>query len=102
MGGKTKSDQIRALYAELKGTVPEHKIMAAIAERIGCTRTYARVVARQRGDGTSAADKRYRAQDHVRERYRVRYGKDTPYRARLLAQQRETYRKRRGPAVESV
>ena len=104
MGGTTKSDQIRALYAELRGHVPEDQIMAAIAAKVGCSTTYARVVARQRGEGVSEADRRYRPT--ARKLRRDRYRRDTEYRAKLLESMRawyhKNYRKKRSAPAESV
>lgn len=50
----TKSERIRALYAKGKLTI------AQIAKRVGCSDAYVRVVARQRKDGESAADRKWR------------------------------------------
>lgn len=70
----TKADQIRRLYA--RGLSPQE-----IAKRVGCHDAYVRVVARQRANGKSVADRAYLAKaysiypkDHfnrlAREEYR--------------------------------
>lgn len=56
----TKARLILDLYSQLSGTMPEHKLPAVIADRIGTTDSYVRTVARQRkGRGACEAEIRY-------------------------------------------
>lgn len=51
----TKADRIRSLYAEGRYTTGE------IADLVGCLASYVRVCARQRVDGLSVIDRKYRS-----------------------------------------
>ena len=62
---ESKAARIRELYAAgMK--------LRAIAAEVGCRVEYARTCARQRQNGMSDIDKRYRAKPHVAERMRER------------------------------
>jgi hypothetical protein len=57
----SKKTIILELYAQMVGTMPEHNLPKAIAERVGTTDSYVRTVARQRmGRGSCEAERRYR------------------------------------------
>jgi len=82
----TKKERIRALYE--MGIPPK-----VIAETVGCHRDYVRVAARQRANGPSASDVKYRPKRLARNRQR--YRDDPVFRERTRARVARWQQKRK-------
>jgi len=88
----TKADEIRAIVAEHSSLTTTE-----IADIVGCLPEYVRVCARQRVEGASDIDRRYREKFHAKHGltpFAHRYRTDPDFRKQSLAKAYRSHKKR--------